>query len=111
MDTLAAAEGFAALGNTTRLDLFRFLVRCGSDGATVGTIKSHLDIPASTLAHHLSILCRAGLVSQERQGREVISRPAFDHVEALSAFLLEDCCKGPDGISETPRRAPMDDVA
>jgi len=89
-----AAEGLAALGNRTRLRLFRLLVRAGEEGLNVGDIQTHIGLPASTLAHHLAILTRAGLVSQERRGREIISRADYDVVEGLAAYLTEECCAG-----------------
>lgn len=89
-----AAEALAALGNTTRLKLFRLLVRAGNEGASVGQIQRNLEIPASTLAHHLSSLTRAGLVVQERQGREVISRVDFRLTVGLVSYLTDECCTG-----------------
>ena len=89
-----AAEGLAALGNRTRLRLFRLLVRAGEEGLNVGDIQTHIGLPASTLAHHMASLKRAGLVDQERRGREIVSRIDFDAVEGLAAYLTEECCAG-----------------
>lgn len=88
------ADGLAALGNRTRMRLFRLLVRAGEDGLNVGTLKRRLEIPASTLTHHLATLTRAGLVIQERQGREVISSADYDAINRLVAYLTEECCTG-----------------
>ena len=88
------ADGLAALGNRTRLRLFRLLVRAGADGLNVGDLQRLLEIPASTLAHHLATLSRAGLVAQERQGREVISRADYAAVDGLVAYLTAECCAG-----------------
>ena len=88
------AQGLAALGNRTRLRLYRLLVRAGRDGLNVGEVQRHLDVPASTLAHHLAILARAGLVSQERHGREVITRTDYAAMQALVGYLTEECCAG-----------------
>ena len=90
----AAADALAALGNRTRLGLFRLLVRAGRNGLNVGQIQSHMDIPASTLAHHLATLTRAGMVTQERDGRETISRAAYEQMDGLIAYLTEQCCAG-----------------
>jgi DNA-binding transcriptional ArsR family regulator len=87
-------DGLAALGNGTRMRLFRLLVRAGEDGLNVGTLKRRLEIPASTLTHHLATLTRAGLVIQERQGREVISSADYDAIDGLVAYLTEECCTG-----------------
>jgi ArsR family transcriptional regulator, arsenate/arsenite/antimonite-responsive transcriptional repressor len=91
-----AADAFAGLANRTRLRLFRLLVRAGDQGLNVGDIQRLLDVPASTLSHHLAALATAGLVAQERQGREVISRADFDGVRRMVGYLTDECCKGVD---------------
>jgi DNA-binding transcriptional ArsR family regulator len=91
-----AAEAFAGLANRTRLRLFRLLVRAGEQGLKVGEIQRLLDVPASTLSHHLTALTTAGLVVQERHGREVISRADFDGVRRMVGYLTDECCKGVD---------------
>jgi DNA-binding transcriptional ArsR family regulator len=94
MDEGFASVAMAALGNRTRLRVFRLLVRAGPDGLTVGDVQRHLEIPASTLAHHVAALTRAGLVCQERRGREVICRAHFKAMHDLVGFLTEACCTG-----------------
>lgn len=89
-----AADRLAALGNVTRLHLYRLLVRAGREGLNVGELQQHLDVPASTLAHHLAALVRTGLVEQERQGREVVSRADYTAMDGLVAFLTAECCAG-----------------
>lgn len=96
MDEGTASTALAALGNRTRVRLFRLLVRAGDDGLNVGEVQRRLDLPASTLAHHLAALSRAGLVDQERRGREVLCRASFDAMHGLVAFLTEACCAGLD---------------
>lgn len=96
-----AADGFSALGNPARLHIFRFLVQAGRDGAPVGVIHEHLGIPLSTLAHHLSMLVKAGLVSQQKQGRQVICRANFEQTDKLVTYLTENCCKGLPSEPET----------
>jgi DNA-binding transcriptional ArsR family regulator len=95
-----AAQGFAAVGSEPRLDVLLALVRAGPEGLSVGDIQERVDLPASTLAHHLRFLAAAGLIGQERQGRVVRSRAAFPRIEALAAFLLRECCSE----SVTPHR-------
>jgi DNA-binding transcriptional ArsR family regulator len=90
----AIARALAALGHEARLAIFRLLVRAGDDGLNVGEIAAHLDMPASTLAHHLSALVGAGLVIQERQGREVVNRADYDAMNRTVAFLTDQCCAG-----------------
>lgn len=89
-----AANALAALGHEARLTVFRLLVRSGREGLTVGQIQEHVSFPPSTLAHHLRTLVSAGLVVQEKHGREVISRPDFDVMDATLAFLTSECCQG-----------------
>ncbi len=86
------AASLAALGNPTRLRLYRLLVRAGPSGLTVGTIGRTLATPPSTLAHHLAALTRAGLVEQEQRGREVRSRPDFPAMARLMDYLTAECC-------------------
>lgn len=88
------ARALAALGHEARLHIFRFLVRAGRDGATVGQIGAHLDLPASTLAHHLRSLVGAGLLTQTRQGREVVTRVDFARMTGVIEFLSSECCTG-----------------
>ena len=94
LDERQAAEALAALGNRTRLRVYRLLVRAGQDGLIVGEIQARLGVAASTLAHHLATLAKADLVSQERQGRETLCRAQFAQVDAMIAYMTENCCAG-----------------
>tara|TARA_S200000501_G_scaffold206440_1_gene194102 strand:+ start:450 stop:761 length:312 start_codon:yes stop_codon:yes gene_type:complete len=87
-----AAKGFAAAGAEPRLEVLLDLVRAGPQGLTVGEIQERLNIPASTLAHHLRFLNSASLIDQEKDGRTVINRARFDYIEDLAKFLLKECC-------------------
>ncbi len=89
-----AAKVFAELGNRTRLEILRLLIKAGPEGLPVGDIQSHLDIPASTLAFHLRGVVAAGLVAQERRGRTVLCRPCFDRINDAVVFLKAECCAG-----------------
>ena len=89
-----AALGLAALGNRHRLRLFKILVRAGPQGLNISDLQRLLDMPASTLAHHLSMLARAELVLQERQGREVMCTANYQVVNGLVAYLKDQCCSG-----------------
>ncbi len=91
---IAAANSLAALGNVTRLHLFRYLVQIGPAGATVGAIQRHLQVPGSTLFHHVAALTKVGLVVQEKKGREVICRANYAQMDDLLSFLTENCCTG-----------------
>jgi DNA-binding transcriptional ArsR family regulator len=90
----AAADALAALGNRTRLRIFKLLIRAGREGANIGAVQRKLGIPATTLAHHLAALANAGLVSQERRGREVICTAQSQAVNDLLAYVKAECCAG-----------------
>ena len=82
------------MGNETRLRIFRFLVKNGDRKVAVGDIQKKLDIPGSTLSHHISHLVRVGLVIQERDGRTLYCTPDTEKLESMINFLLEKCCDG-----------------
>lgn len=83
-----------ALGNPIRLAIFRALIKAGDEGANVGAIQNVIDIPASTLTHHIQKLVRAGLVSQQRHSRELICRAEFETMDAIIDYLKDECCQG-----------------
>ncbi|QKV18952.1 ArsR/SmtB family transcription factor [Oricola thermophila] len=87
-----AAQGFAAIGSEARLQVLQTLVKAGPPGLTVGDIQSRTGMAASTLAHHLRFLASAGLITQEKEGRSVISRADYDRLETLAEFILKECC-------------------
>lgn len=88
------ARALAALGHDARLSIFRLLVKAGEDGLRVSDIGEHLGLAPSTLAHHLSALVDAGLVVQEKQGREVFNRIDFPAMHQVLNFLTSECCSG-----------------
>jgi ArsR family transcriptional regulator, arsenate/arsenite/antimonite-responsive transcriptional repressor len=88
------ARALSALGHEVRLSIFRLLVKAGDAGLRVGDISEHLGLAPSTLAHHLSTLVDAGLVLQERQGREVFNRVDYPAMHRLVGFLTSECCSG-----------------
>lgn len=94
MNERVAAEALSALGHEARLKIYRLLVRAGPEGLNVGEIGRQLGVPASTLAHHIAALVRAGLVAQARNGREIITSADYDAMDGLVAFLKEECCSG-----------------
>ncbi len=104
-----AALSLGALGNPTRLRLYRLLVRSGSTGLPVGALVRTLGAPASTLAHHLACLTRAGLVLQEQRGREVRSRPDFGAMNRLLDFLTAECCSDAASPQPVPEDCPCPD--
>lgn len=92
MNVEEAAKQLEALGNPTRLQLYRVLVRAGHGGLPVNQVQERLGIPASTLSHHLQRLVQNGLVSQERQATTLICRAVYPAMEALLGFLADECC-------------------
>lgn len=88
------AKCLSELGNPTRLAIFRLLVRAGPDGLTVGEIQKHLDIPGSTLSHHIAHLVWGGLIDQERRGRSLYCRIRKGIMDSLIGFLMDECCTG-----------------
>ncbi len=89
-----AVTALAALAQTHRLRVFRALVVAGADGLTPGVIVAQLELPANTLSFHLKELTHAGLVTQTRDGRNLIYRAAFDCMNALLGYLTANCCQG-----------------
>ena len=87
-----AAKQLEALGNPTRLNLYRILVRAGEAGRPVGFLQESLGIAASTLSHHLHRLILTGLVSQERQATTLICRANYPMMNDLIGFLADVCC-------------------
>lgn len=92
--TTPHARALAALGHDARLAIFRLLVKAGEEGLRVGDIGQHLGLAPSTLAHHLSALVDAGLVLQEKQGREVFNRVDYAAMRRVLDFLTSECCVG-----------------
>ena len=94
LDSDTAAKLFGQLGNSTRLNIVRLLVRAGQDGLPVGEIQSRLEIPGSTLSHHLTHLRSVGLIWQEREGAVLRCYVDYKKLEGLAAYLMEECCTG-----------------
>lgn len=87
-------QSLAALAHPLRLRLFRALVVVGPEGMTPGTMTAALESSATALSFHLKELAHAGLVTQERAGRNLIYRAAFDRMDGLLGYLTENCCQG-----------------
>jgi DNA-binding transcriptional ArsR family regulator len=96
MDEKSAVQAMAALAQGVRLRIFRALIGAGPDGMTPGAIAGMLDVPGSTLSFHLKELTHAGLVTQERDSRNLIYRPAIERMNDLLAYLTQHCCQGVD---------------
>jgi len=96
MDTIEATAALGALAQTTRLEVFKLLVRHEPAGLPAGEVARKLDVPQNTMSSHLSVLSRANLVSSRRDSRLIIYRANLDAMNALMAFMLENCCSGDD---------------
>jgi DNA-binding transcriptional ArsR family regulator len=94
MKNTIAVQAFLALGQESRLNIFRLIVQKGDLGLTPGQIIEKLGIPNATLSFHLKELVQAKLLLVERQSRNLIYRPNAGLVEELSEFLLDNCCGG-----------------
>lgn len=94
MKTNDAASILASLAQPTRLDLFRALVIAGPTGMPAGLLAEHLGVTPTALSFHLKELRFAQLIDSEQQGRFIIYRARFDTMNALLAFLTENCCAG-----------------
>ena len=82
------------MAQEVRLRVFRALVVAGPAGLTPGDLAAQLEVAPNTLSFHLKELSHAGLISQERQGRNLIYRAAFDRMNALLGYLTQNCCAG-----------------
>ena len=89
-----AVTSLAALAQGMRLRIFRALIGAGPQGMTPGTLSATLDVPASTLSFHLKELMHADLVSQERDGRNLIYRASIKRMNGLMDYLTAHCCHG-----------------
>jgi len=94
MKNTQAISAFLALGQETRLNVFRLIVQRGDTGLTPSEIIEKLGIPNATLSFHLKDLVNADLLLVERQSRNLIYRPNAEKVQKLSEFLLDNCCGG-----------------
>jgi len=94
MKTTDAVQAFVALGQESRLNVFRLIIQKGDVGLTPTQINELLGIPNATLSFHLKELLNADLISVERQSRNLIYRPNAATVDALMRFLMDNCCGG-----------------
>ena len=94
MEAPHALAALAALGQPTRLSIFRLLVRKEPDGLSAGALAEAVGCPHNTLSTHVAILARAGLVNGTREGRSITYRADAAGTRALIAFLVTDCCDG-----------------
>jgi ArsR family transcriptional regulator len=94
MHTREVISGLGSLAQETRLAIYRLLVGKGPEGMAAGVIAEALDVPASSLSFHLHQLMHAGLITQERRSRQLLYAVNFERMNALVAYLTENCCGG-----------------
>lgn len=86
-----AAKRLNELGNATRLCVFRKLIKAGREGLSVGQLQKKLQIPSSTLSHHISRLLTVGLITQEREGSTLICRANREVIDQVICYLTAEC--------------------
>lgn len=94
MKSQEAVLKLGALAQESRLQIFRLLVRFGTEGLSAGEIAQQTQIQPNTLSFHLKELTTAGLIQSTRQGRNIIYNLEVNGMRALIHFLTEDCCQG-----------------
>jgi len=87
------AEQLSALGHPARLEILRYVVQGRPEGTPAGDIQTHLDLPASTLSHHLKRLASTGLLRPRNEGTFIYYSADYEALRALTSYLWEDCCK------------------
>jgi len=87
------AQQLSALGHPVRLQILRFVVQGGDEGVSAGEIQAHVDVPASTLSHHLKRLVEAGLFTTRLEGTFHYYAADYAALRVLTEYLWEDCCK------------------
>jgi DNA-binding transcriptional ArsR family regulator len=102
MEKQDAITALAALAQSSRLDVFRLLVQTGAAGLTPGQIGERLGLAAATLSFHLTQLRQAGLITVRREGRSLIYCAEYGAMNALLAYLTENCCQGDAAACSVP---------
>ena len=105
MDKIPALAILVALGQETRLEAFRLLVRAAPDGLPAGAIAARLGVVQNTMSAHLAVLARSGLIVARRKGRSIEYHVDYAAMRGLLAYLMQDCCQGAPEIC-----APLFDV-
>lgn len=94
MKEIEVVRALGALAHGVRLRVFRLLVVAGPSGLTPGALSETTGVPATTLSFHLKELFNADLITQERDGRRLICRASFEHMNGLLGYLTAHCCEG-----------------
>jgi ArsR family transcriptional regulator len=94
MESEQAILALAALAQSTRMSVFKLLVKYEPEGLAAGDIARLLEVPQNTMSAHLAVLARAELVLSERKSRSIIYRANLAAFQQLTSFMVEDCCGG-----------------
>ncbi|MDG3084823.1 metalloregulator ArsR/SmtB family transcription factor [Vibrio hannami] len=92
MDIESVAKALKELGHTTRLAIYKTVVKAGYQGIAVGQIQEKLGVPNSTLSHHISSLVSANLITQRREGRTLYCVAEYKSLEGVISYLQDECC-------------------
>lgn len=92
------AARIAELGHPTRLQILKHLVKAGRTGTPVGDIQTALDIPGSTLSHHLARMMKVGLIRQERESRTLFCFTNYDALNEVVNYLMDECCVNDNAV-------------
>lgn len=106
MNEAQAVSALSALAHAQRLRVFRALVIAGPEGRTPSVLAERLGVARNTLSFHLKELAHAGLVTIEQQGRNLIYRADFAHMNGLLGYMTEHCCQG--GVCEVSEPSHSD---
>jgi predicted transcriptional regulator len=106
MNSSQAVGALSALAHEYRLGIYRMLVEAGPEGLNAGTIAARLKLPPSSLTFHVQHLHRAGLLTQERKGRELLYAADFDAMNTLVGYLTENCCAGASSTCKSECEPP-----
>jgi ArsR family transcriptional regulator, arsenate/arsenite/antimonite-responsive transcriptional repressor len=102
MDTRTTASRLEALGNETRLEIYRLLVRAGRSGLPVGEVQKRTGVVRSTLSHHLHKLIAVGLVYQAREGTTLYCHADYKAMDETINFLARECCADAGSCDAVP---------
>ncbi len=101
MELEIVAKALKELGHPTRLAIYKTIVKAGYKGVAVGVIQEKLNVPGSTLSHHISSLASAGLLSQRREGRTLYCVAEYQCLDRVIGFLKAECCCEDEEYAQT----------
>ena len=108
--TLKYADMFSAMGTEARLRIMQLLLKAHPDGLVVNEIQAELEIPGSTLSHHLDKLRIEGLIKVHRESTFLRYRANTEALQELLQFLYAECCTRNQAVSPREIVQIADDV-